>query len=93
VNKEMPKSLERWATLRQKGKAKFIVQNGLLAWGLPMFIFMTFVFGLAHKFPLTPALILIQACIWALAGLGYGWAVWTFTEKKYHKFIEKIDAR
>jgi len=88
----MPKSLRRWETLRQKGKAKFIVQNGLLAWGLPMFIIMTFVFGRAQKYPLTPTLILVHACIWAVAGLGYGWAVWTFTEKKYQKFIAQTNA-
>ncbi|MDQ2868123.1 MAG: hypothetical protein M3R59_06920 [Verrucomicrobiota bacterium] len=86
---EMPRSLQRWESLRQKGKRKFIVQNGLLAWGLPMFIFMTFVFGRSQKYPLTPTLILLHASIWALAGVGYGWIVWTFTEKKYQEFVRR----
>jgi hypothetical protein len=89
MNKEMPKSLKRWERVRQKGKAKFILQNGLLMYGLPLFILDTFVCGPSQKLPFSPELIVRHACIWAVAGLFFGWTIWTFSEKKYEKFIAK----
>jgi uncharacterized membrane protein len=89
MNNDMPKSLQRWEKTRQKGKAKFIVQNGILMWGLPMFAVITFLVGRRHDHPLTPLAILVSACIWALGGAVYGWTVWTITEKKYEKFLAR----
>lgn len=90
--KEMPNNLQRWEKTRQKGKTKFMLQNGLLAWGLPMFIVVTFVVSRIQRHQLTPALIVADAFIWALAGLIYGWAIWRVTEKKYQKFIAQSNA-
>ena len=87
----MPPNLKRWEKLRQKGKAKFIVQNGMLAWGLPMFIFMTFFFARAQHYKMTATLILMQVGIWAVAGAAYGWSIWALNERRYRKFIALRD--
>lgn len=39
----MPKEFQRWEKIRHKGKSRFIVLTGVLAWGIPMFLLMTFV--------------------------------------------------
>lgn len=85
---EMPKALKRWETIRQKGKMRFILENGVLMWGVPMFVVMTFLVNpqkdrQEHK----GSLILISAVIWAIGGLLFGWTVWTISEKRYQKFL------
>jgi hypothetical protein len=39
---EMPKDLKKWGISRENGKKKFILVSGVLSWGMPMFIVMTF---------------------------------------------------
>ena len=80
---KMPATLRHWEITREKGKRKFILQNGVLAWGLPMFILMTFFVNRS----VAPWFVAISAVIWAVAGAGFGWAVWVITEKKYQRFI------
>ena len=86
---EMPKSLRHWQITREKGKMKFILQNGILAWGLPMFIVMTFVVNRGQGRPLTPLDLAINVAIWTICGAGFGWVVWTTSEQKYQKFMEQ----
>lgn len=84
--------LERWKEIRQKGRVRFILRAGLLAWALPMFIVMGLVFGRFQKYQLTPTLIVGDACIWAVTGLIYGCVLWIWTEKRYQKLIAQRDA-
>lgn len=86
MNNEMPKDLQRWEKTRQRGKWKFVLFNGVLFWGGPMFIVMTFVVNRRTE---KPGLIAISALIWALGGLLFGLAIRTISERRYQKFLAK----
>jgi hypothetical protein len=89
MNPEMPKDLQRWEETRKKGKWPFVLLNGMLAWGLPMFAVMTFVVNRKADRPLSPGLIAISAVVWALGGCCFGLAVWTMSERKYQKYLRE----
>ena len=91
MNNDMPKNLQRWEKVRQKGQAKFIVQYGIFVWGLLMFVLMTFLVSRRH-YPLTAVVILASACSWAVAGAIVGWFVWRISEKRYQKFLAQRGA-
>jgi len=73
----------RWSVSRKEGKKKFILKTGVLAWGIPMFVIMTF---FANNQPFTPISIAGSALIWTLSGALFGWMMWIQTEKQYRKF-------
>jgi hypothetical protein len=74
MSQEMPRGLKRWEVVRKRGKGKFILQNGLLMFALPAFIISIFILTPGY-YAITPAVILRQACSWALVGLLFGWAL------------------
>ena len=81
----MPRAIKRWETARQKGKLAFILQSGVLAWGLPMFVVVTFIINRERDH--SAGMILLSAAIWAVGGVCFGWTVWTISEKRYQKFL------
>ena len=87
MNPEMPKEFKKWEVTRQKGKKKFILQTGVLAWGLPMFVVMTFFVNRQRGTALSLRMILLSAVIWAIGGACFGWAMWNVSEKKYQKYL------
>ncbi len=60
---EMPKNLKKWELTRTKGKTVFILLHGVLSWGLPMFILMTFIVNRRSETSLTPSRILVSVII------------------------------
>ena len=87
-----PKSIERWAIVRRKGKAKFILQRGILLFGGFMFLVMTFFVQPAqHQWRFTVGSVVASACIWIVAGTFYGWATWTASEREYQQFMSSGD--
>jgi len=57
------------------------VQQGL-SWGIFMFILMTFIFPLLTREPITMNRILLAIPIWTIAGLGFGYYMKNFMNKK-----------
>jgi len=84
---EMPKNLKKWELTRIKGKSNFILMRGVLGWGLPMFVVMTFIVNRHQGMPLTPSRILVSIVIWSLGGALFGWLAWKLSEAKYSKFV------
>lgn len=71
------KWFERWENSRQKGPFQFVLTAGVLAWGMPMFCFMTYL--VPH-----PKLSVQQsAMLWSAAGVGYGLVMWFVQEHRY----------
>lgn len=74
-------SLERWKITREKGYWRFVFVNGMLAWGLPLFIVNTFMYARG----LDARGVMVAAAIWAVAGFSLGVLVWYFSERRYLK--------
>jgi hypothetical protein len=89
MNRELPKGLQKWAKTRQMGKSRFVLQIGVLAWGIPMFIIMTFFVGPQSDSPITINRIIGSAIIWLIGGLAFGLLTWVFSERRYRKFTNK----
>ncbi len=80
------KSTKWWERTRKKGKTRYILVNGVLFWGVPMLIFMSFI-GDRNPFSngLFSAASLVHYIVWLGAGLVYGFAMWHYFERKYAK--------
>ncbi len=74
---------ERWARTRAQGKYRFVLLNGVLAYGVPMFVIMTFM--IPHPMFTKPE----SALLWLLTGAGYGIATWLMQEHRYRKAAPK----
>lgn len=75
----MPRSLRHWEITREKGALKFILQNGVLGWGLIMFLG---TFYIPWRFS-----VFVMACTWAAADAVGGAVVWITSERQYKKFL------
>ena len=93
ITTSMPPELKKWEGTRQQGIAKFILQTGVLAWGLPMFAVMTFLVNRRAGEVRSPQMILVAAVIWALGGALFGWVTWTITERKYQKYLAGLNSQ
>lgn len=89
---ELPKDLQRWQTMRQKGMTRFILVTGIFSYGLPMFVIMTFVVNRRPDQPLTALRIAISAVIWTLGGAAFGFIMWKLNEGRYQRFLAKNKA-
>ncbi|MDZ7656004.1 MAG: hypothetical protein U0997_08660 [Sulfurimicrobium sp.] len=79
---------QKWQKMRAKGKGRFILIRGLLAWGLPMFMIMTFVANKPASGQMSPGMIALNAFIWAIAGLVFGYFTWAVSERAYQKVLQ-----
>jgi hypothetical protein len=75
--------MERWARTRLQGMRRFVLFRGVLAYGVPMFLLMTFV--IPH-----PKLSTSQsAMLWLLTGVGFGIAMWLLQEHRFRKALPR----
>jgi TPR repeat protein len=74
-----------WAITRQKGMWRYVLQRGVLAWGLPMYLVMACLPAFNGRAEPTASYFLWQACLWALAGAVFGLLTWFFYERNYRK--------
>ena len=79
-----PSAIERWKRMRQLGKARYILQTGVLRWGMTMFIVMTFVINIR---PESLKGVAVALTIWAFGGLLFGWLTWEVGERRYHRAV------
>lgn len=78
--------VESWRKIRKKGFVRFLLENGLLAWGLPMFIAMAFITKpFAEGFASKAAI--VHYVMWPLGGIIYGVTVWWLSERRYRKAL------
>ncbi|WP_077286697.1 hypothetical protein [Cognaticolwellia aestuarii] len=80
------KQFNAWKALREKGKYRFFLVNGILSYGLPMLIIMAFISKpFSAGFTLTAAI--IHVITWLLAGLLFGVSMWYLCEYRYKKAL------
>lgn len=78
-----PIEMERWAKARAQGMLRYVLVSGVLMWGLPMFVVMTFV--VSH--PTLP--LLVSGLIWGVGGVCFGVAMWLTQEYRYRKALQQ----
>jgi hypothetical protein len=85
------KQHDLWARKRAKGVVRFVLSDGLAAWGGTMFLIMAVgpaMFGVPYRASPTPLYWLWQALLWATAGLLFGSVTWYFCERQYEKHTQ-----
>ena len=75
-----PEVRAKWSQTRAKGKADYVLKAGVLSYGLPMFLIMTF---FVHRERLTTNFILVSALLWLLGGVFFGVAMWHVYEARF----------
>lgn len=82
---EKPTSIQRWERVRARGLGRYVLVQGVLAYGLPLFLLMNFV---VHREYLGWRVILASAVAWTLGGAVFGWAVWHARERLYRRLAD-----
>jgi len=79
--------LERWEQTRKQGRGRYVLTSGVLVWGLPMFVVMTFF--ARETSDLTVGLVAVSAVIWAVGGAVFGILTWFFSERRYSRLTSR----
>ena len=77
-----PEQLEKWRVVRSKGMLRYVLVNGVLSYGLAMFIAMTF---FVHGDELSPRFIGLSAVMWSIGGAIFGISMWYLQERQFRK--------
>ena len=72
--------MEEWKQVRAKGLLRYVLVRGVLAYGLPMFLAMTFV---VNRDKLNSNFIGLSVLVWALGGALFGVLTWHVQERKF----------
>ena len=85
------KDFKNWQQKRKQGAVKFTLVQGLLCWGIPMFIVMTFVVNdvFDEQGVIQWAQVVIGAVTWSIGGCLFGGFLWFVTEWQYQKELQK----
>ncbi|MBW7902464.1 MAG: hypothetical protein H3C26_13365 [Rhodocyclaceae bacterium] len=75
--------LEKWKVTRQKGMLRYVLVSGVLSYGFPMFVGMTFILPFIRHQNIPS--IGLSAIIWTISGALFGWAIWLLQEHQYRK--------
>jgi len=77
-----PAALAQWQKTRAPGMKRFVLVTGVLSWGVPMFVAMTF---FVRQAELSPKMLAVSALIWLMGGTLFGLAMWLLAERQYRK--------
>jgi len=83
------KEYKDWKESREKGKSRYLIQNGMLAYGMPMFVVMTFIVSKAPETGYDAKYIITNFLLWSAAGLLFGFIMWSLNEKSFIKESQK----
>lgn len=78
-----------WKTIRAKGVSRFLLINGVISYGLPMFFVMNFLIDNTFKDGFSTSDIAINFTLWSLAGLSFGALMWFTSERRFIKETKK----
>lgn len=79
-----PLSIRRWERIRARGLRRYVLVHGVLLYGLPLFLVMTFVVHRQHV-ALRPVLALVLGLAWGLGGAAFGWVMWHVRDRMYRR--------
>jgi len=82
------KKYSTWAVSRAKGRNRYIIFNGVLLYGLPMFVFSAFIINRPLEDGYTALNMAQSLGIWLFAGLVIGVNTWFSNERQFRKAME-----
>jgi len=82
------KDVEKWNVTREKGMLAFVLKNGILSWGVPMFIVMSFIVNKPFADGFSIKNVTIHGGTWLGAGIFFGVCTWMVIEKMYKKELK-----
>jgi hypothetical protein len=86
-----------WQIRRAKGRQRYLVQIGLLGFGLTMFLSMTAADLIENRHNLSlhhlVFRILFAAITWSLAGLWFGASMWSVNERRCRRQLERLSVQ
>ncbi|HET6554830.1 MAG TPA: hypothetical protein VFG49_14990 [Dyella sp.] len=73
------REFDHWAKVRERGMLRYVLRSGVVYYGLPMFVIMTYL--IPH-----PRLTTGQsAWFWLMVGAGFGVAMWWVQEHRFRR--------
>ena len=84
-----PKTFQRWARTRQRGRKPFIWRVGVMGWGGWMFVFMTAYYLLSqanfdwHNMSFDLKTVVLNAFIWPIGGYFFSASLWKLSEARF----------
>ena len=84
-----PQAAARWEKTRAMGKRRYVLISGVLSYGLPMFVAMTF---FVHRSDLSPNFIAVSAVLWLTGGALFGLVTWHIFERQFAKAKARLGA-
>jgi len=78
-------AVARWERERKAGALRYVLRKGLIAWGLPMYVFMYGVQTLLRGESLEAQEALRSALLWLGCGTFFGAVMWWVSEFNYRK--------
>jgi hypothetical protein len=72
--------LETWRETRKQGALRYVLVRGVLSYGVPMFVVMTF---LMRRGDIDAKFIALSAVLWGLGGAVFGIAMWAVQERLF----------
>ena len=78
-------AVARWERERKAGALRYVLRKGLIAWGLPLYVFMYLVQTLLRGESLEVQDALLSAVLWLGGGAFFGVVMWLVSEFNYRK--------
>ena len=84
------KDFARWLQRRQQGPWVFVLRQGMLLYGLPMFVIMSL---LMHRDGQPYWLLGVSLLLWLSGGALFGWLLWLVNEWRFRKVLQRAERR
>jgi hypothetical protein len=80
---------EAWSAVRARGMLRYTLLSGIVSYGVPMFVVMTF---FVRSEPKTLGFLSLSAAIWVVGGAIFGITMWHYNEWRYRKAAARTEA-
>jgi len=81
------KDFLRWLERRRQGRWSYVWKQGVLLYGLPMFVIMSL---LTHRDGQPLWLLGVALLLWLLGGAAFGWLLWQVNEWRFHRVLRWV---
>jgi hypothetical protein len=79
------KAIEKWEAQRKNGMARYVLIQGVSAWGGAMFVAMYLAPTLVKGQSIELSRLLLNVAVWIVAGAAFGGVMWKVSEASYRK--------